>query len=231
MRLLTLNLRHGGGTRMDALCADVLGHAADVLVLTEVRHNAVLAKLRAALSAAGYAGQVLGLAPPRVNTVLVAARGPLRARPWRGDPARVLDVSVDGLRLAAVHLPNQAAKRPHWAELLRRGRIWARRPACFVGDFNTGLPAADGPDYPFTCEEEMRALLGMGWQDAWRHLHPEAREYTWYSHRGNGFRLDHAFLSPALAPHLRGAHFDHGPRERGHTDHSALVVDLEPQGE
>ena len=52
-------------------------------------------------------------------------------------------------------------------------------------------------------------------------------EFTWFSHRSRGFRLDHAFLSPACAPRLRAAWFDHTVRETGATDHSALIVDLQ----
>jgi integrase len=48
MRLVTLNLRHGGGRRMPALLAALLGHAPDVVVLTQHRHNAASTLLRAA---------------------------------------------------------------------------------------------------------------------------------------------------------------------------------------
>ena len=68
----------------------------------------------------------------------------------------------------------------------------------------------------------------MGWVDAWRSTHPDDREFTWLSappHR-NGFRLDHAFISPSLTPGLLGARYDHTTREGGATDHSALVIDL-----
>ena len=47
----------------------------------------------------------------------------------------------------------------------------------------------------------------------------------------NGFRLDHAFLSPSLAPRLLGARYDHTTREGGASDHSALVVDLRAAAE
>ena len=70
-------------------------------------------------------------------------------------------------------------------------------------------------------------MSAMGWVDAWRTLHPDDREYTWYSRpRNNGFRLDHAFLSPELAPSLQSARHVHSTRAEGVTDHSAIVVDL-----
>lgn len=232
MRLLTLNLRHGGGRRMPALLAALLGHRADVLVLTEHRHNPASRLLREGLAEAGYAHQQASHDAPRVNHVLVASRLPVEPAPRRGlrfDRQRLLPVRVGGLLLVAAHLPNLRAKLPHWEALLRLARALGRTPAVYMGDFNTGHNVRDveGGPFPYTASEQMEALLDRGWVDAWRHLHPQARQFTWYSHRRRGFRLDHAFLSPAVAPRLRSARFDHAVRESGATDHSALVVELE----
>jgi exonuclease III len=74
-------------------------------------------------------------------------------------------------------------------------------------------------------------MSGNPW--AIRHLHGDSREYTWYSHRNNGFRLDYAFCSPHLAAavayvqHAWG--YDHSQPERRDalSDHAALIIDLE----
>jgi len=58
----------------------------------------------------------------------------------------------------------------------------------------------------------------------WRRQHSEVRDYTWYSSAGNGFRLDHAFASPAAASAVAGVWLDHAPRLSGASDHSAVVV-------
>lgn len=232
MRLLTLNLRHGGGRRMPALLAHLLRHEADVLVLSEHRHNAASALLREGLAAAGYAHQAPSIASaPRLNHLLVASRLPLAPAPQRGlrfDARRMLPVQVAGLLLVAVHLPNLRAKIPHWQALLRLGRRLNGTPAVYMGDFNTGREPQDveTPGFAFTGSGCMEALEALGWVDAWRRQHPQGREYTWYSHRHNGFRLDHAFLSPACAPRLRRTAFDHTVRTSGASDHSALVVEL-----
>ena len=57
-------------------------------------------------------------------------------------------------------------------------------------------------------------------------LHPDGRQYTWVSHRGDGFRVDHALLSPSLAPTLRAAVISEAERVPRISDHAALVVDL-----
>ena len=232
MRLVTLNLRHGGGRRMSALLAALLGHIPDVLVLTEHRHNAASTLLREGLNAAGLRHQIASHDGPRVNHVLVAARCPLEDAPQlclRFDRQRLLTVRVDSLRLVAVHLPNLRAKLPHWEALMRLASSGQRTPTMYMGDFNTGhnvRDVANGP-FPFTASDQMEALLARGWVDAWRHIHPRTREFTWFSQRARGFRLDHAFLSPACAPRLRAAWFDHSVRATGATDHSALIVDLQ----
>lgn len=238
MRLLTLNLRHGGGARMPALLGHLLSQPSDVLALCEHRHNDASRLLREGLAAAGYAHQCASQDAPRVNHVLVASRRPLASAPAAVrrllalDPVRLLPVRVDGLLVVAVHLPNQQAKLPHWRALLRLAERLRGERAVFLGDFNSGHHVRDvqRPPFPFSAsyEEYMGALEALGWVDAWRHLHPRARAYSWYSHRQRGFRIDHAFVSPACAPGLRGARFDHAVRLSGASDHSALRVVLAP---
>ena len=70
-------------------------------------------------------------------------------------------------------------------------------------------------------------LLDLGWVDAWRAVHGARREYTWFSpRRGYGIRLDHAFLSPAMAARLADCRYSQAEREAGLSDHAALVLDV-----
>ncbi len=227
MRLLTLNLRHGGGRHLPALTAALLAQQADVLVLTEYRNNAVGETLRSALAAAGYTHQAVSDPRPALNTVFIAARRPftpVRRAGLACDPVRLLNARFAGFELTGVHLPNMEAKRPHWEALLRLPHRQARR--ILAGDFNTGRNPEDSEGYTYRFADQMAALEARGWCDAWRRLHPAGREFSWYSHRGRGFRLDHVFLSPRLRPRLRGAAYLHEVRERRLSDHSALQVEL-----
>src|SRR5690606_16261011 len=55
-------------------------------------------------------------------------------------------------------------------------------------------------------EEEADVAAGRGWVDAYRVLHPEGQDYTWWSNRGAarannvGWRTDYQFVTPALGP-------------------------------
>gem|GEM_PF-6500524 len=59
----------------------------------------------------------------------------------------------------------------------------------------------------FHCMEDMQYLFDGGWIDSWRYTHGSFTQYSWYSNKGNGFRIDHIFLSPILKPYLAEAYF------------------------
>ena len=72
----------------------------------------------------------------------------------------------------------------------------------------------------------MDGIEAIGFCDLWRRRYPEGREYSWYSTRGNGFRIDHAFLSPALAARAGAIRYSHEDRVTGLSDHAPLILDL-----
>ncbi len=62
--------------------------------------------------------------------------------------------------------------------------------------------------------EEREALgrwLEVGFVDVYRHLHPDAEEYTWWTYRYNarerniGWRIDYFLVDEALLPHVEEA--------------------------
>jgi exodeoxyribonuclease-3 len=136
--------------------------------------------------------------------------------------------------LAAVHVPNRVSgiKWVFLDAVVAHLRAWRRGPAVLIGDTNSGVPGIDDEVPCFNAREAgwMRTLERLGWIDAFRRLHGDARAYTWYSPNGrNGFRLDQAFLNRELTPRLKSAEYAWGGRgfaPRGPSDHAALLVDL-----
>jgi exodeoxyribonuclease-3 len=67
-----------------------------------------------------------------------------------------------------------------------------------------------------------------GWVDAYRELHPEGQDYTWWSNRGGarandvGWRIDYQLLTPGLRKRLKACRI-----ERAHpfSDHAPFIVD------
>ena len=82
------------------------------------------------------------------------------------------------------------------------------------------------------CSDDFVALeADHGWRDAWRHVHGDRREYTWWSKRkggglNQGFRLDHIFASPPAVPRVLACCYSQTERESGTSDHAAQVLDL-----
>jgi exonuclease III len=63
-------------------------------------------------------------------------------------------------------------------------------------------------------------------KDAFRHLHPEAQEHSWFGHSGDGYRYDHCFISTNLLDSLQKCYYLHEPRETRLSDHSAMILEL-----
>ena len=236
MKVLTWNIRHGGGSRIPAIAAAIAAHAPDVAILTEYRTVAGRV-LRDRLRDAGYPHVREAPMVARQNGVAVASRWPLvrlRRRSPLVPPHRWLEVHCPtlGASFAAFYGPLEEHAFDSWWTSVRK--VVARRvksPFLLAGDFNTGLSVVDAPRDPFYCAHHFQALQDLGMCDAWRSQNPGARDYSWFSIRGgreiNGFRLDHALVSPALTGRLTRAHYSHAERKAGLSDHSILIVELD----
>jgi exonuclease III len=244
MRIVAWNIRAGGGRRAGSLARQLARWQADVVVLSEFRATAPSRTLAAALARAGLAYQLTTAdrARPRTNALLVAARWPLRRIRLRGAPTescRWLAVAVAGpdpVALGAMHVPNRVSGRkyPFLDAVLACARRWRRGPALLLGDTNSGRRGIDEQVAVFSAREEgwIDALAACGWRDAFRHLRADTRAYTWYSPNGrNGFRIDQAFVNPALLARLQAAAYTWGGAARRRrrdllSDHAALLLDV-----
>jgi exonuclease III len=150
--------------------------------------------------------------------------------------ARWLDVDVlpFGFGIGALHIPtalgrlepNGCSKQRFWTALIEAARERINEPFIFVGDLNTGLRGIDERGRSFICDKEFKQMTALGWTDAWRRFHGTEFEPSWVSNQGNAFRLDHAFVSPALLARLVSCDYSHSEREAGLSDHSILLVEI-----
>jgi exonuclease III len=233
VRLLAWNIRQGGGSRLVGIMAAMARHDADVLILSEYRGGAAAERLCAALKASGYR-HVTKLAPPPQRTgVLIAARRRFVERgpvcPRVEEPWRLIDVDLGVLRLTGVYMPNMKAKLPYWQTLVAAFTDRSAGDALAIGDFNTCRAYVDEPGAIDVAAHFMDSMDAIGFRDLWRHRYPDGREFSWYSHRGNGFRIDHAFLSASLAARAGVVRYSHEERLAGLSDHSVLLLDLPPR--
>lgn len=234
MRVLSWNIRHGGSPGRDAsILAALVAHDADIVILSEYRTGRPT--LRSGLEGRGWTWTYAAEAGATTNVVLVASKRPLLVALSAHQPAArhrwvEVEVPVSNLRLLGVHIPgsnDRWDKRAFWEATLSYAMENAERQALIIGDLNTGLPA-DAQGTPFTLSGSFAQLSTLGWVDLWRDFHAgRPTEFTWYSTAGNGFRVDHAFASPALRPHVREARYSHAERLTSASDHSILTVDID----
>lgn len=229
-RLVVLNIRGGGGSRTTRLCAYLDVHDPDTVVLTEWR-NGVSGEVFATW-ATSRGMRHAGLADGgTANGVFLASKHRFRtasATP-AGQGAGVLMLArFAGVTLLACYFPQLNEKSVFFDHCARVARRHRAGPFVLVGDLNTGNQTADRSQgaVRYACAAGFDDLCAPdGLVDLWRRNNGEAREWTWLSHRANGFRIDHALGNAhyvrAFAPSCR---YDHSVRTTGLTDHSAVLV-------
>ncbi|MGB3216423.1 MAG: endonuclease/exonuclease/phosphatase family protein [Anaerolineae bacterium] len=226
IRLLTLNLRQGGRSRIEGVVRTVLGHRPDIAVLTEYRATPGPA-LGAQLAAGGLVHQASSEPERPKNGVFVAARLPFRvfpdARHPSPSPRHWLQVRFAHFDLGAIYnglWGEGNAAFAQWLEgVMLRNR---RRSFILAGDLNW-LEVGDGGNESPGWVEWLRDL---GYSDAWRRLNPSGREYSWTNHNGTRTRVDYVFLSRRIAPYLTDARYDHDRQNGNVSDHDPLIVEM-----
>ncbi|OBK24048.1 endonuclease/exonuclease/phosphatase [Mycobacterium asiaticum] len=192
------------------------------------------------------------------NGLLVASKWKLCATDHATpevDRERWLTVRVDELNLSVLvlHIPGtpdnkfeggygiSGAKRKEllWERVVAYAVAHRDCRAVMLGDFNTGF-RIDTEGEMFAKSHYMADLIRAGFVDSWRELHPDGRDYTWYSKRKdkltgksadlNGFRLDYIFVSPPLRRSISDVAILHAPRVAGVSDHASVVAYLDVYG-
>lgn len=171
------------------------------------------------------------------------------------DPqARYMEARLNGITIINIYAPNGnplgTEKFPYKLDWLARLTTRAKallateEPFLITGDYNIipeeqdcYSPAAWTGDALFQPESRAayRRLKNLGLYDAFRALHPNMQEYTFWDYqagawqRNNGIRIDHALLSPKLADRLVSCSIDKAPRgEDKASDHTPLIVEIKP---
>ncbi|PIE84426.1 MAG: exodeoxyribonuclease III [Bacteroidia bacterium] len=142
---------------------------------------------------------------------------------------RLITLEMEDFYLVTVYVPNSQDElrrleyRMEWEDAFRAYVVGldARKPVVICGDMNVAHqeidlknPKTNRRNAGFTDEErgKMSELLGAGFVDTFRHLHPDAvGAYSWWSYRGRarannaGWRIDYFLVSARLADRIAGA--------------------------
>lgn len=172
-----------------------------------------------------------------------------------GDPsdpqARLIAGQLNGLWIVNIYLPNgqdldspKYAYKLAWMERLRTflDRFDPGAPLVLCGDFNVlpqGLDSFDsarrgegifasGPE-----RARYQALLDWGLTDAYRLLHPDTAQYTWWDYRGaafgnnRGMRIDHLLVTAPLVDRVQAVTVHEAERAKDSpSDHAPVVLQL-----
>lgn len=135
-------------------------------------------------------------------------------------------IRIDGLTILGSSFPRGEAKQRPWDALLKFAAQSIELPVLLIGDLKTGLHHVDETGATLLYADRFARLIELGWIDLWRAQHGDATEWSWLSPRNRGFRIDHAFASPAQAARVTRCDYSHEERERGMSDHSMVIVEI-----
>lgn len=229
-QLVVWDVGRPGKARVRRILAYLLERQFDLIVLAKCRSSS-LPTIVEALEDARYT--VLLGEPSFQPALLVATLMKAEVCDWPSPVPYghrwIPLLTNNGINALAVHIPYPGeaegleGKRRYWDAVINWGEAHQSPPAMILGTFNTGLPA-DTQGERYSLGSYIQKLLDQGWVDCWRQANPGMNDYGWFSHTGNGFRLDHCFFSPSLAPHVLDSEFDHEARFAGLSASAPLVV-------
>jgi exodeoxyribonuclease-3 len=225
MNILSLNIRHGGGSRVSAITHYLEECSADVIVLSEFRVNKHGSKIIEFLESQSFVCDHPSGLDDKQNTVLVASRShkvlSLESLPnaWS-----IFGIEREGLKIFGVYFPLKNDKKSVFDWFNANASSFSR--TVLIGDFNTGNNDRDlEGSSKFYCETDFSLLTQKHFFDAYRLNHPKGKDFSWYSSVGNGFRIDHVLISRDIDPDSVKVSYDHKTREEI-SDHSSLFVSL-----
>ena len=196
------------------------------------------------------------------NGVAILSKSPieveLRALPGddSDEQARYLEAVIDTpgtpIRVASIYLPNgnPVGTEKYTYKLAWMDRLFAHAAQLLEleellvlgGDYNIAPTDADVYDPEGWADDALcrlesrsryRALMYLGFTDAYRALHQQAHSYSfWDYQRGrwqkdDGLRIDHLLLSPQAADRLAASDIDKGPRgKQKASDHTPVWCEL-----
>ncbi len=255
MRVATYNV-NGISARLPSLLRWLAEIAPDVVCLQELK--APQEKFpHGAIRDAGYG--VIWHGQKSWNGVAILARNSepteiRRALPGDADDvnSRYIEATVNGVVIGCLYLPNgNPAPGPKFDYKLRwldrlithaAELVSSASPVVLAGDYNV-IPTerdvykperwVDDALFRVEVREAFARLVGQGWTDAIRALHPDEQIYTFWDYfrnayaRDAGLRIDHLLLNPPVAQRLVSAGVDRNVRgwERA-SDHAPTWVEL-----
>ena len=145
------------------------------------------------------------------------------------DEGRYIEARFGNLSVVSFYIPSGSSGElrqgfkfevMQWLEPILQQWLQSGRDYVLCGDWNIVRSRLDIKNWTSNqknsgCLPQERDWLnglcmeGTGWVDAYRHLHAEGQDYTWWSNRGAaraknvGWRIDYQFVTPSLQDQLK----------------------------
>ncbi len=225
MKILAWNIRQGGGSRTIDIAQSIIRHQADSAILSEYRNNSSGHYIRTKLLTSGFVYQYCSHKSGTKNGVLIASKSPCDFAAFSNDipdfPEAIVVAKTPDIWIWGLYLPH---KKKHSLFEFITDRIDSSFHHILIGDLNTGKNYLDQRGDSFWYTDKLMMLEQMGFRDAFRHVNGEIKEYSWFSHHGNGFRYDQCYVSEGLLPNTDKCEYSHHERENQISDHSAMIL-------
>lgn len=248
VRLMLFNAQHAAPGRARRQAAWIGAQKnADLVVITEVGAGPGGQALIEALGEHGYScvlasepaapdyRAVLGSRGPALTPLpsgigVLAHRGPAAAVTANGHTIGLLGLYVPSRGPKQRRNESKRAFQDAVATALPGFLAQFAGPVIVAGDLNVvepghqpHLPVFGAWEYDF-----YRSFGDAGMTDAYRASHPDTWEHSWFGRSGNGYRIDHIFITRQHAAQVRGCSYHQAPRQLGLTDHAAMTLTLAP---
>ncbi|NNF34592.1 MAG: hypothetical protein HKN68_10810 [Saprospiraceae bacterium] len=228
LKIISWNIRQGGGSRIGKICKSLIQEKPGIIILSEFRNNASGIKIRYELLKNGYRHQWVTGAGSNENTVLIASKMEGENRFLNhldsAFPHNMIEVDFNAFSVIGVYLPHKKKHKLLYGLVTKMEHT--DQPYIIAGDYNTGINYVDQKGKSFWYSDQLIKLQNLDFLDAFRHFHGDVKEYSWYSHQGNGYRYDHTYISNSLTSIVKDCYYLHSWREDGLSDHSPMVLML-----
>lgn len=228
LSIFSWNIQQGGGSRMRKIVEELIVLKPTIIVLSEFRNNEKGAYLRDKLLQVGYRYQGVTAADAQENSVIVLSiiPGDVILHP-KSDPtygSSIIEFSLEAISIIGVYLPHK--KKHVLFDYIHKVIGETDKPFIIAGDYNTGINKIDQAGTSFWYEDKMKHFEKLNYIDAFRKLHGDAKEYSWYSHQGNGYRYDHTYIDADIQSLVTRCDYLHAWREEKLSDHSPMILEL-----
>ena len=244
MRIISWNIRAGGGQRVKLIARQICQWKPDLVALSEFRATRFSQLLADQLGAIGLNKQLTTarMETPAVNSLLIASRYQLkqiRINPDLDANERWLLTGVNSghkLTVGVMHVPNRVSglKYDFLDSIVNIAAKWNFGHGFLLGDTNSGIPGLDEESRVLNEREGgwFKSLEAEGWYDVFRQKYGDKKIFSWYSpNGGNGFRLDQVFANQETLPYVKDIKYEWGKsssapdRRDALSDHAAIIVD------